>query len=72
MRLLLPDGGVAATGAGKYLRLPLSRIADFDTEAQEWRVTPSPADPDEIPLPASPRDSDLWHNGPATDTRLPG
>jgi uncharacterized protein (TIGR00369 family) len=49
--LLLPDGGVAATGAGKYLRLPLSRIADFDTEAQEWRVNPLPTDPDEIPLP---------------------
>ncbi len=49
--LLLPDGGVAATGAGKYLRLPLSRIADFDAEAQEWRVALSPADPDEIPLP---------------------
>ena len=49
--ILLSDGGVAATGAGKYLRLPLSRIADFDAEAQEWRIVPSPDDPDEIPLP---------------------
>ena len=49
--LLLPDGGVAATGAGKYLRLPLSRIADFDTDAQEWRVNALPTDPDEIPVP---------------------
>jgi acyl-coenzyme A thioesterase PaaI-like protein len=49
--ILLPDGEVAASGVGKYLRLPISRIADFDAEAQEWRVTPSPADPDDIPLP---------------------
>lgn len=49
--ILLPGGDVAATGTGKYLRLPLSRIADFDPGAQEWRVTPSPADPIEIPLP---------------------
>ena len=49
--ILLPDGEVAATGKGKYLKLPLSRIADFDAEEQEWRVVASPADPVEIPLP---------------------
>jgi acyl-coenzyme A thioesterase PaaI-like protein len=49
--ILLPDGEVAATGVGKYVKLPLSRIADFDADEQEWRVAASPADPAEIPLP---------------------
>jgi uncharacterized protein (TIGR00369 family) len=49
--ILLPDGEVAATAFGKYMRLPIGKIADFDAAAQEWHVTPSPADPDEIPLP---------------------
>ena len=34
--LLLPDGTVAATGHGKYLKVPLEKIADFDVHAQEW------------------------------------
>jgi uncharacterized protein (TIGR00369 family) len=49
--LLLPSGEVAAEGTGKYLRLPLSRIADADAFEQEWRVTPSPEDPLEFELP---------------------
>jgi uncharacterized protein (TIGR00369 family) len=49
--ILLPDGEVAATATGKYMRMPIGRIADFDAGAQEWYVTPSPTDPDEIPLP---------------------
>lgn len=43
--LLLPDGTVAATGAGRYLRMPLSKIADFDIEAQQWKVTHRASDP---------------------------
>jgi acyl-coenzyme A thioesterase PaaI-like protein len=49
--ILLPDGEVAATGEGKYLRLPIGRIADFDAAAQEWRVNVRPTDPGEIQLP---------------------
>ncbi len=49
--LLLPGGEVAATGAGKYMRLPIGRIADFDAAAQEWRVNALPTDPQEITLP---------------------
>jgi uncharacterized protein (TIGR00369 family) len=48
--ILLPDGVVAATGEGKYMRLPLHRIADFDAEEQEWRVIDDAADPGEIDL----------------------
>ncbi len=49
--ILLPDGEVAASGEGKYVKLPLSRIADFDAEEQEWRVAALPTDPETISLP---------------------
>ncbi len=48
--ILLPDGSVAVEGTGRYLKLPIERIADFDVEEQEWRVVPSPDDPAEIEL----------------------
>jgi acyl-coenzyme A thioesterase PaaI-like protein len=46
--ILLPNGGVAATATGRYMKLPISKIADFDAEEQEWRVVPSSADPSEV------------------------
>jgi uncharacterized protein (TIGR00369 family) len=49
--ILLPDGEVAVSGSGKYMKLPLEKIADFDVEAQEWRVNATPADPTSISLP---------------------
>jgi len=48
--LLLEDGAVAAEGHGKYLKVPLEKIADFDVEAQEWGVVESPDDPGEVEL----------------------
>ncbi len=48
--ILLPDGDVAVTGRGKYLRLPLTKIADFDAAEQEWKVTSYPDDPRAIDL----------------------
>ena len=44
--ILLKDGSVAVEGKGKFLKLPLDDIADFDAEEQEWRVTASPNDPE--------------------------
>lgn len=44
--ILLPDGTVAATATGKYIKLPLSKIAEFDVHREEWRVTPSSSDPE--------------------------
>jgi uncharacterized protein (TIGR00369 family) len=38
--LYLPDGTVAAEATGKYLKLELNRIADFDREREEWYVRP--------------------------------
>jgi acyl-coenzyme A thioesterase PaaI-like protein len=46
--LLLPDGTVAVTGRGKYIKLPLERIADFDAEEQEWKIASNPSDPEFI------------------------
>jgi acyl-coenzyme A thioesterase PaaI-like protein len=44
--LLLPSGEVAATGFGKYIRMPIEKIADFDHEEQEWKVTVTEKDPE--------------------------
>ena len=45
-KIVLSSGEVAATAKGKYLKLPISRIADFDIEENEWKVVESPDDPD--------------------------
>jgi acyl-coenzyme A thioesterase PaaI-like protein len=46
--ILLKDGSVAVEGKGKFIKLHIDDIADFDTEEQEWRVTPSPNDPEYV------------------------
>ena len=46
----LPDGEVAATGTGKYIKLPLEKIADFDAAEQEWKIVPKENDPITIDL----------------------
>lgn len=46
--LILPDGTVAATGQGKYLKLPLDKIADFDFEEQDWKIVQSEKDPERV------------------------
>lgn len=43
-RILLEDGTVAVTATGRYLKLPIEEIADFDTDGQ-WKVVPAPDDP---------------------------
>lgn len=49
--ILLPGGEVAAKGVGKYLKLPIEKIADFDRESQEWRVIALETDPASLELP---------------------
>ncbi len=49
--LLLPNGEVAATGTGKYIKMPIEKIADFNPGEQEWKITPSDDDPQLIELP---------------------
>ena len=48
--ILLKDGSVAVEGYGRYIKLPLDKIADFDHEEQEWRVVSSPDDPVEVEI----------------------
>ncbi len=48
--ILLPDGEIGASGIGKYIKLPLEKIADFDSAEQEWKVTPKESDPREVDL----------------------
>jgi acyl-coenzyme A thioesterase PaaI-like protein len=48
--ILLPDGTIAIEGWGKFLKLPIDQIADFDTDAQHWRVIEEDTDPAEIEL----------------------
>jgi acyl-coenzyme A thioesterase PaaI-like protein len=43
--LILQNGEIAVTCEGKYLKLPLDDIADFDREENEWRVVQSNKDP---------------------------
>ncbi|MCA9213241.1 MAG: PaaI family thioesterase [Planctomycetales bacterium] len=50
-RILLPDGSVAVEAMGKYLRLPIEEIADFDVEHEQWHVSTLESDPTEIELP---------------------
>jgi acyl-coenzyme A thioesterase PaaI-like protein len=48
--IILKDGSVAVEGYGKYLKLPLEKIADFDYDAQEWKVVLSDDDPEEVEI----------------------
>lgn len=48
--IILGDGEIAAEGYGKYMKLPIDKIADFDYEEQEWRVVPVEKDPEEIDI----------------------
>lgn len=46
--ILLEDGTVAVEASGKYIKMPIEKIADFDREKQEWRVVRAPDDPQEV------------------------
>ena len=36
--ILLPDGSIAVQAHGRYLKMPLDSISDFDFEQQQWQV----------------------------------
>lgn len=48
--ILLPDGSVAVEGRGKYIKLPIEQIADFDHQGEDWQVVSNGDDPVEIDL----------------------
>ncbi len=48
--IINPDGGIAATGHGKYMIMPIEKIGEFDRELNLWRVIKSDADPEVIQI----------------------
>ena len=48
--ILLPGGEVAVEGKGRYLRMDINKIADFDVDEQDWRVVSTPEDPKAVKL----------------------
>ena len=48
--LLLPDGSVAATAWGKYMKMPIEKISGRDFSDQEWFLIDE-KDPEELEIP---------------------
>ena len=49
--ILLPDGTVAATAKGRYLKMPVEKISsDFTMEPDDWIIVRSEEDPETIEL----------------------
>ena len=48
--ILLADGTIAATGSGRFLKMPRDKFENFDELEQEWFVSRSEADPKEVEL----------------------
>ena len=48
--IVLPDGEIAVTGEGKYLRMPIEKIANFDREENDWKVVRTEGEPEEIEI----------------------
>jgi acyl-coenzyme A thioesterase PaaI-like protein len=43
--IILPNGDVAVTAQGKYLKVSIDKMPEFDVEEQEWKITSSNKDP---------------------------
>lgn len=48
--IILSNGDVAVTAAGKYIKMPLDRITDSEFNEDEWNVFHSGDEPEEIEL----------------------
>ncbi len=48
--IILADGAVAVEAKGRYLKMDIDKIADFDAEEQHWRVVETPKDPEKVRL----------------------
>lgn len=49
--IILADGSIAVTAQGKYLKLDIDKIADFDHEGEEWLVLSDGDDPEYVEIP---------------------
>ncbi len=52
--ILLDDGKVAIEARGKYLKMDIEKIADFDHQGEDWKVIQHPADPQYVELITNP------------------
>ncbi|GAB6193622.1 PaaI family thioesterase [Desulfocastanea catecholica] len=48
--ILLADGQVAVEGKGRYLKMDIDKIADFDHQGEDWLVVAQPDDPEFVEL----------------------
>lgn len=46
--ILLPDGTVAVTASGRYMKVPIDKIAEFEESELGWAVVPGDDDPAHI------------------------
>ena len=49
--IILPDGEVAVTATGKYVKLPIDQITDFDAAGETWEQYLRESDPQWIDVP---------------------
>ncbi len=48
--IILADGRVAIEARGKYLKMDIDKIADFDHEGEDWTLVDHPEDPSFVEL----------------------
>ncbi len=48
--ILLADGTVAVEGKGRYLKMDIAKITDFDIEEEQWRVVEMEDDPERVKI----------------------
>lgn len=48
--IILNNGEVAVTATGRYLKVPLEKITDFNLEENEWKIVESVKDPKVIEI----------------------
>jgi acyl-coenzyme A thioesterase PaaI-like protein len=56
--IVLEDGSTAITAKGKYLKMPIGKIAEMDVEGDEWRVIREKDDPEVIEFFRAETDND--------------
>ena len=49
--ILLPDGSVAVSAAGKYMKVPIDKITSSPMGDEDWFFIGNPDDPREIEIP---------------------
>lgn len=43
--IILPNGDIAVIAYGKYIKMPIDKIADFDEQNEEWKIEQTDKDP---------------------------